>query len=352
MYLRILSALFLVVFSVFTASAETGVLEIYSTPPGADVFVDKIYAGHTPYADPDISIGTHQITLLLKETGAQHSFSVDIDNLNPQIHRINFQPSQKNLFNGVIEEPTLIVEQGNIQFASIPTGATVEINGEKLANTPVSFRDADIGIYDVKFSINGKSLEGKFRINKDETGKLIADFKRQVIIDKWSEEKSKLARKEKARTEHLLEEKEQAREEHVMKELEHLQPEVRSRILRARDQQHQTISIEEMYNANRSYYYNALNLDPTVVEYYKLPYDRLTLELKNLKRARSQKNGDYFEGEYIFRYGKHTRRGKLNSNNLASCRFTLYNDLTIKVRYDPDDYGSGRGQGKVFVSVR
>lgn len=352
MFIRVLSALIIFSFSVSFANAETGILEIYSTPQGADVFIDNIYAGQTPFSDPDIDTGTHQISLVLKKTGARHNFSVEIDNLSPQIHRINLQQSDTQTFNGILEEPELIVDRGNIQLASIPTGATIEINDKEIARTPVSFRDVDTGIYKIKFIYKAQILEGTFKINKDETGKLIANFEKNIIIDKWSEEKSKLARKEKARTEHLLDEKEQAREEHVMKELEHLQPEVRNRILRARDQQHPTIPIEEMYKANRSYYYSALNLNPLVVEYYKLPYDRLTLELKNLKKAKSSRNGDYFEGEYIFRYGKHTRRGKFNSSNLASCRFTLYNDLTIKVRYDPDDYGAGRGQGKVFVSVR
>jgi hypothetical protein len=74
--------------------------------------------------------------------------------------------------------------------------------------------------------------------------------------------------------------------------------------------------------------------------------------LKNLKKEKSSRQGEIFVGEYVFRYGKHTRRGRLNSSNLASCRFTLYNDLTIKVSYDPDDYGAGRGKGNIFISVR
>jgi hypothetical protein len=352
MNLRISITLVLLIFSASPIFAKTGIIEIYTTPPGAEVFIDNIYAGLTPFTDPDIEIGPHQISLKIERTEITHNFSVEIDNINPQIYRINLQELRPTFFNGVIEKPTLIVDRGNIQFASIPTGAQIKINEKEMAKTPVSFRDVDTGSYQVKFLLDGKVLEGEFKVYKNETSKLIADFKHEQIIDKGQEEISKLKRQEKGRTNQALKQKELAREEHVLHELEDLQPEVREKILRARDQQHLTIPVEEMYNANRSYYYIALNLDPTVVSYYKLPYDRLTLELKNLKKGKSARLGDYYEGEYVFRYGKHTRRGRLNSSNLASCRFTLYNELTIKVRYDPDDYGAGRGKGKVFVSVR
>lgn len=352
MYLRLLSVLILLILSAMPSLAKTGILEIYSTPPNVEVFVDNIYVGRTPYSDPDIEIGPHQISLLFEKTGVRHSFSIEIDNIKPQVHRINFQQPHPKSFNGTIEKPTFIVDHGNIQFASIPTGARIEINGKELATTPVSFRNADTGAYQVKFTLGEKTLEGQFRINKNETSKLIANFKRGIIIDKWREEKSKLTRKEKARQKQLLKKKEQEREKLVLQELKQLQPEARERILRARDQQHSIVPIEEMYKANRSYYYSAMKLAPMVVLQYKLPYDKLTLELKNLKKEKSSRLGIYYGGEYVFRYGKHTRRGRFNSNNLASCRFTLYNDLTIKVRYDPDDYGGGRGKGKVFVSVR
>jgi len=352
MYCRILVTLILFLLSTMPSFAKTGILEIYTTPSGAEVFIDNIFAGETPFADPDIEVGPHQISLTLEQTGASHRFSVKIDALSPQVHRINFQQPHPKAFNGTIEQPTFVADRGNVQFASIPTGARIVINGKETAKTPVSFRGADTGSYQVKFILDEKVLEGEFRVYKNETSKLIADFEQGHIIDKWQEEKSKLERQEQARSKKVLEKKELAREEHVLQELKGLQPEVREKILRARDQQHPTISIEEMYNANRSYYYIALDLDPTVVTYYKLPYDRLTLELKNLKKGKSSRQGDFYEGEYVFRYGKHTRRGRLNSSNLASCSFTLYNDLTIKVRYDPDDYGAGQGKGKVFVSVR
>ena len=346
--------LVLLLLSLLTANAwaKTGVFEVYTTPPGAEVFIDNIYVGQTPYAAPDIEVGTHSVSLFLEKTGVRSSFTISVDSITPQIYRFDFQNTKTRKFDGVIEKPTLMIDKGNIQFASIPTGARVLINGEEKAKTPVSFRDVDVGSYRVSFVLGDKTLNGQFHIFKNETGKLIADFNRSEIIDKWKEEKSKIERKEKAQKEHQLEAKEQQREEHTLAELQHLSPEVRAKILRARDQQHEVISIEEMYEANRSYYYTAMDLDPAVVSYYKLPYDRLTLELKNLKKAKSARLGDYYEGEYIFRYGKHTRRGHLNSSNLASCRFTLYNDLTIKVRYDPDDYGAGQGKGKVFVSVR
>ncbi|WP_020676600.1 PEGA domain-containing protein [Geopsychrobacter electrodiphilus] len=352
MYPRILSLLVLFLVSAVPSFAKTGILEIYTTPSGASVFINNIYVGVTPYTDPDIKIGTHHISVVHDKTGSSSEFTATVDNINPQIYKINLQNEKQKKFNGRIEPPTIIMDRGNIELASIPTGARVEINGQDLAITPVSFLDVDTGKYQIKFILAEKTLEGEFQINKNETGKLIADFEHKIIIDKWHEEKSKIERKEKGRSERILEEKELVREGHVLKNLQLLTPEVRARVLRARDQKHPIAPIEEMYQGNRSYYYTALDLDPEVVNYYKLPYDRLTLELKNLRKRNSERIGVFYEGDYVFRYGKHTRRGHLNSSVLATARFTLYNDLTIKVSYDPDDSGAGKGQGSVFVSIR
>ncbi|PNX51926.1 MAG: hypothetical protein BV458_10900 [Thermoplasmata archaeon M9B2D] len=76
---------------------------------------------------------------------------------------------------------------GNVQLASIPTGAEVYINGEMRKHAPIGYRDMDPGKYDVEFRYHGKVLKGTFQIIKHETVKLVADFKGEKIINKWEE---------------------------------------------------------------------------------------------------------------------------------------------------------------------
>jgi PEGA domain len=332
--------------------AETGVVEIYSVPEGLNVYLNGIFVGHTPYSNPDIEVGEHTISVSTPDSSATQSWTFTVDGLTPLTKWFYFEEPKPSKFNGVPEEPAIDKDTGNIQFASIPTGATVYVNGDKLNTTPISYRDVDIGLYSVAFELNGKWLKGTFRVENDETGKLIADFDKNQLIDKWQKEKSKTERiqhAEEEKAEKILE----AEHEKVLKErLKSYSAADQRRILDARDQVFTIVPIEYMYNTNRTYYYNAMKLNDDVVRFYKLPYDKITLEIKNLKSRESQLVGVYYEGDYVFRYGKHIRRGKLISSDLGSCKIKLYNDIVIKLRYDPDTAGYGKGEGRVFLSIR
>jgi|GEM_PF-2453531 len=344
--------LLLYLFTCLPLWAATGVVEVYSKPEGLNVYLDGIFVGHTPYTDPDIEIGKHTISVATLDSSENQIWTFTIDDLTPLTKWFYFEEPRPKKFTGVPEEAIIDKGKGNIQFASVPTGATVYVNGEKLNQTPISYRDVDIGRYSVSFELNGKRITGTFRVENDETGKLIADFDKNQLIDKWKKEKSKTERIQLAE-----EEKEEKRleEEHekVLKErLKSFSASDQRRILDARDQVYSVVPIEYMYNTNRTYYYNAMKLNDDVVRFFKLPYDKVTLEIKNLKSRESELVGTYFDGDYVFRYGKHVRRGKLNSSTMASCKIKLYNDIVLKLRYDPDTSGYGKGEGRVFLSIR
>ena len=332
--------------------AETGVVEVYSVPEGMNVYLNSIFVGHTPYNNPDIEVGEHTISVATLDGSESQNWTFNVDGLTPLTKWFYFQEPKPKSFNGVKEEAIIDKSVGNIQFASIPTGAMVYINGEKLSKTPVSYRDIEIGLYSVGFEINGKWLKGNFHVENEETGKLIADFEKNQIIDKWQKEKSKTARIQHAEEE-KAEKQLEAEHEKVLKErLKTYSEAEQRRILDARDQVFPVVTVEYMYNTNRTYYYNAMKLNDDVVRFFKLPYDKITLEIKNLKSRESQLVGTYFEGDYVFRYGKHVRRGKLVSSDFASCKIKLYNDVVVKLRYDPDTSGYGKGEGRVFLSIR
>ncbi len=348
----LLFALFLCFSSASLVAAKSGIIEVHSAPSGCNVYLDGIFVGKTPYSNPEITIGEHQISVSQEDGQLTQTWDLEIDELIPKIRWFYFEPEASPHFSGIVEESILEQDEGSIQLASIPTGAMVSISGEERYTTPLSYRDVNVGQYQVSFQLNGQTLSGAFHIEKDETCKLIADFQRMVIVNKRHDEKSKLERKQKAAQKRVERQQKILLAEQQGERLRSLQKQEETRVLAARDQTYVIDPIARMYKTNRTYFYSALNLDPDVVNYYKLPYDKITLEIKNLKKNSSVLQGKYYEGDYIFRYGKHIRRGKLNSSTHASCKFTLYNDTVIKLRYDPDDYTNGKGRGKVFASVR
>lgn len=347
-----LSAVLLILLCCTAAIAETGVIEVYSIPEGQNVYLNGIFVGHTPHSDPDIAIGEHSISVTSLDGAETQNWRFTVDAITPLRKWFYFEEPQPAKFTGTLQPPAIDKGYGNIQFASIPSGAQIYVNGEQFSQTPASYLNVEIGIYQVEFKQAGKSLKGSFRVEAGETGKLIADFDKSKIIDKWRKEKSKTER-----LQHAVEEKAERRleEEHERVTRERLKAysaEERRQILNARDTVFTIAPIEYMYKTNRTYYYNSMKLDPKLVRFYKLPYDKVTLEIKNLKARESQLIGTFFEGDYVFRYGKHIRRGKLNSSDLSSSKITLYNDIVIKLRYDPDSSGYGKGDGRVFMSIR
>ncbi len=334
------------------ALAETGVVEIYSIPEGQNVYLNGIFVGHAPYTNPDIPIGEHSINVTNLDGSESQNWSFTLDEITPLRKWFYFEDPKPSKFSGTLQPPEVDQGYGNVQLASIPSGAQIFINGEEFSQTPASYLDVAIGIYQIEFRLAGKSLKGSFRVENGETGKLIANFAKNKLIDKWRKEKSKTARLEQA-AETKAERKIELEHEKVLRErLATYSAEDRRKILNSRDTVFTIVPVAYMYKTNRTYYYNSMKLDPMLVRFYKLPYDKVTLEIKNLKTRESQLIGTFFEGDYVFRYGKHIRRGKLNSSDLSSTTFKLYNDIVIKLRYDPDTSGYGKGEGRIFMSIR
>lgn len=188
---RVLIVIILTFFllNVHQAFAETGIIEIYSEPNGAKVYIDNIYVGKTPYQNIEIPTGSHKIKVELSKEYPAQFWEVNVDSITPQTKTFIFRSNTGGSFTGTETQQTIEKYTGNIQFASIPTGAMVFVNGEQKKKTPLGYTGVAVGRYDVEFKYNGKSIKGKFSISKDETVKLIGDFNQMKVINKSEEDK-------------------------------------------------------------------------------------------------------------------------------------------------------------------
>jgi hypothetical protein len=179
----------------YVCTAGTGILEVYSEPTGAKIYINDVYVGKTPYSNPEVPTGTQRIKAVLSKDYPPQIQEVIIDDVNPQIVKFEFQRGTGGRFTGKEIKQSTEKFKGNVTFASIPTGAAVIINnGEKQTTAPKGFTDVEVGRYSVEFRSEGQVLQGHFDVIKGETVKLIADFNKKKIINKWDEAQAELKR--------------------------------------------------------------------------------------------------------------------------------------------------------------
>jgi hypothetical protein len=189
-YCVLLFCLSFILFIPHVTQAGSGILEVYSEPTGAKVYIDSVYVGKTPYQNVEVPTGKHRIKALLSKDFPPQEQDIVIDEVNPQIVKFKFQSGSGGRFTGKEIEQATDKFKGNVSFASIPTGAIVIIDGgARKTKTPKGFTDVEVGRYKIEFQWKGKSLKGHFDVIKNETVKLIADFNKEKIFNKWEEER-------------------------------------------------------------------------------------------------------------------------------------------------------------------
>jgi hypothetical protein len=190
-----------VVFLLFPviAFAGTGILEVRSEPSGARISIDDADAGTTPYQNIEMPAGKHTVKAVLGPDYPPQVQEVLIDEKSPQVVIFRFLERSKGTFAGKDIILTTAKYKGNVTFASIPTGAIVVINGEPLRKpTPIGYTDVEVGRYSVEFVLEKRTLHADFEVVQGETIKLIADFAKGKVINKWEAAKQEAAKQEAA----------------------------------------------------------------------------------------------------------------------------------------------------------
>ena len=119
-----------------------GYITIKSEPAGADVYVDDVKVGVTPYMMKKIKLGSRVVEL--RKTG----FETYADMVTVKSNEVNKQLENVNL-------TAVRVPMGSLELVSNPTGAVITINGRQYGQTPKTLPDLEVGTYTVYFSKEG-----------------------------------------------------------------------------------------------------------------------------------------------------------------------------------------------------
>ncbi|MDP8207084.1 MAG: PEGA domain-containing protein [Candidatus Electryonea clarkiae] len=137
------------------------VLNVTSSPTGANIFINDISWGTTPVTLDDIKPGTTLITAKLKDYHTWHD-------------TIRIEEGAKKSINATMQ-PAF---KGAISFAALPEGTSVELNGMVLGVTPLD--DEKLGVGSYSFKLNRPGYEGgskKVTVKKNTRTKLTYNFK-------------------------------------------------------------------------------------------------------------------------------------------------------------------------------
>ncbi len=304
-FLLFLSIIISLFFFSASAAAGTGIIEVYSKPAGAKVYLDGTYVGRTPYTNPEVSTGHHKIKVLLNKDYPPQYWELDLDDVVPQTKTFIFKQEKSGQFMGIEEKVQTDSHKGNVQFASIPSGALLYINGERIKKTPVGYKDVGVGRYDVKFELNGKVIKGNFDIVRNETIKLIADFNSNKLINRYRELQTS-ARQEKLRKQ--AEEQARLKSERQKKERAEKERQRRSP---------KTLFSGSLYKGARTLAYGddiIIPLDSAMISKYKLPLNTLTISLRRLDWS---KTGSVWSRHYALRIYTWVKYGDFQTERIT-----------------------------------
>jgi len=161
--------------------AATGIIEVDSVPQGADVFIDGVPVGKTPYIDAEIETGRHAVRIHYSDAFPDKYWRVIVDEITPVRKTFYFTSLEKGMVVEAEDQGTVQEFQGNVQIASIPSGATVFVNGEEVGKAPLGLKNLPVGLYSLRMEAEGWSRETDFPVKRDKTTKVIADIGRNTI---------------------------------------------------------------------------------------------------------------------------------------------------------------------------
>ncbi|MFH1072356.1 MAG: PEGA domain-containing protein [Nanoarchaeota archaeon] len=122
--------------------SQTGTLSVSSTPTGTTVYIDTVSKGLTPIVVDGLSIGTHQLRLV-KSDYQEYTTTVSVSADSPTSVDVTLIPI------------TPIVQTGNLDVSSIPSGASVYVDGVYTGVTPQIVDGLSPGSHAVRLVLAG-----------------------------------------------------------------------------------------------------------------------------------------------------------------------------------------------------
>lgn len=130
------------------APAETGLLRVQASAPGAVVFVDGERVGEAP--------------LTTYVAAGDHTVRITADNFDPFVRRVSIIPNRT-----VDLRADLIPGGSTVEFIVEPSGATLTMNGKDSQPTPVRLRDVQPGTHQWTLEARGhEPKSGSFRFER------------------------------------------------------------------------------------------------------------------------------------------------------------------------------------------
>jgi hypothetical protein len=120
-------------------SAQTGNIQVVSTPSGAMVTLDRSQSANTPYTFYNIPVGTHEVSVYM--SGYQTWYS-----------SLNVNEKQTSYVNAVLQS---VVTTGTLSVSSSPSGAAVYVDGIYQGVTSTTVGNLVPGSHSVKLTKAG-----------------------------------------------------------------------------------------------------------------------------------------------------------------------------------------------------
>jgi hypothetical protein len=115
----------------------TFILQVNSTPVGADVYVDGVNKGVTPLEINDLVMGPHFVEVKM-DNYARWTAQID-----------EGQEVGSSTDNPIVLEATLLPSSASITINSVPTGAKVIVNDVEQGTTPFEMDNVEPGTYQI-----------------------------------------------------------------------------------------------------------------------------------------------------------------------------------------------------------
>ncbi|MFN2321774.1 MAG: PEGA domain-containing protein [Trueperaceae bacterium] len=145
------------------AQAAYGRLEVSSTPSGAEVYVDRSFAGFTPLRY-DLRPGTYDVEVV----GSGSTYA----------ERVQVRPDRSTTVAATFRP---VVRTGTARFVSTPTGADVYVDGSYVGTTPIGSASFDVGTYSVEFRAAGyDTLRRTFEVRAGQDTRVDATLRAQA----------------------------------------------------------------------------------------------------------------------------------------------------------------------------